>query len=68
MTGTQRLRHLISEKGRGLSAGACDITEGAPRMASVTAKFGLCGRSEMDDLACNRVSSLVCSSDVELSE
>lgn len=44
MTDTQRLRHLISEKGPGLSSGACDVTEGAPRMARVTAKFGLCGR------------------------
>lgn len=43
-TGTQRLGHLISEKGRSLSTGALDVAEGAPRMARVTAKFGLCGR------------------------
>lgn len=40
----QRLRHLISEKGRSLSTGACDVTERAPRKARVTAKFGLCRR------------------------
>lgn len=44
MSHKQRLRHLISEKGRGLSSGACDVTECATRMARVTAKFGLCGR------------------------
>lgn len=44
MSHKQRLRHLISEKGRGLSSGACDVTECANRMARVTAKFGLCGR------------------------
>lgn len=40
MTDAQRLRHLISEKGLGLYTGARDVTEGAPRKARVTAKFG----------------------------
>lgn len=44
MSHKQRFRHLISEKGQGLSSGACDVTECAIRMARVTAKFGLCGR------------------------
>lgn len=40
MTDAQRLRHLISEKSLGLYTGARDVTEGAPRMARVTDKFG----------------------------
>lgn len=69
MTDTQRLRHLISEKGRGLSTGACDVTEGAPRKARVTAKFGSCGRAwngRPERPACNTASALVFSSVVKL--
>lgn len=69
MTDTQRLRHLISEKGRGLSSGSCDITERAPRMAMVTAIFGLCGRewnTRPQRPSCKRAFSFVFSSDMKL--
>lgn len=44
MTGTQRRRHLISEKKAGASSLEPDVTEGAPTMNRVTAKFGSCRR------------------------
>lgn len=43
MTGAQKLRHLISEKGWGLCAAACDVTEGVPSMAYFTSHIWVVG-------------------------
>lgn len=49
MTDTQKLRHLISEKGWGLSTGACDVTERAPgARLGLQPNLGRVGGSEMD--------------------